>query len=144
MDPDFRGGDRNFQRYWSLGTDRIAPNRLSRQTAVRSHGYQSEPASLALETAESLATGKISTVRAAHRSQLSRVSYCRWRSNSQERADLLLADVVIEKQIVKVQPVAAGTERNTADDADLVSPPLAVRSFMKHALCIRQSEPPES
>ncbi len=43
---------------------------------------------------------------------------------AQEQADLLLVDVVVEKQIVTIQPVALGPERNAGEDPDLVSPPL--------------------
>jgi len=45
---------------------------------------------------------------------------------AQEQTDLLLPNVVVKEQIVKIQPVAAGAQRNAGDDADLVPPPLAM------------------
>ena len=41
-------------------------------------------------------------------------------------ADLLLADVVEEEQVVEAQPMPAWAERNAGDDTDLVPPSLAM------------------
>lgn len=45
---------------------------------------------------------------------------------AQEAADLLLADVVEEKQIIETQSTPPRAEGNAGDDTDLVSPSLAV------------------
>ena len=45
---------------------------------------------------------------------------------AQEPADLVLADVVEEQQIVEAQAVPVRTERNSPDDGDFVPPPLTM------------------
>ena len=41
---------------------------------------------------------------------------------AQKVTDLFLADVVIEEQVIKIQPMPRA-ERNSGDDTDLVAPP---------------------
>ena len=45
---------------------------------------------------------------------------------TQEYANLVLSDVVIEEQIVKPQAMSAGAYGNSRNDGDFVSPSLAV------------------
>ncbi|MFZ0393332.1 MAG: hypothetical protein WAL73_05740, partial [Terracidiphilus sp.] len=58
---------------------------------------------------------------------------------AQEAADLLLADVVEEKQIIETQSTPPRAEGNAGDDTDLVSPSLAVT--MNGCLPLRRPGP---
>ena len=58
---------------------------------------------------------------------------------AQEAADLLLADVVEEKQIIETQSMPPRAEGNAGDDTDLVSPSLAVT--MNGCLPLRRPGP---